>query len=161
MILTMPSHSSREIGFDGSHPVFIVATLEEGRQALLTTFKKDVPETILLSPPGAACFMGVPWWMEMMRQLRAGLKEPARFTDILDCGSQAGRAVSALSRGQTHIVFDPASPQISAVIALARSTGATVLRERPASCEQALLAERRVPANKQFQTTHTKTGETE
>ena len=114
--------------------VFSVSTLQEASDALQAAQASGCPDVILLSPPGAAGFMGAPWWMAMMKQCRTLQKEeqaPLPFIDVLDCGSQAGRAASALTQGQKHIVFDPASPQKKAVEMLAMSLGATVLFERP------------------------------
>ncbi|MCE0745122.1 hypothetical protein LWC05_14695 [Acetobacter sicerae] len=134
MIRQIRPHLSKEN--DDSKPgcAFLVSTLREAFGALRAAQAHGCSDIILISPPGAAAFMGAPWWMAMMAQLRS-LQEADRaslpFIDVLDCGSQAGRAVSALTRGQKHIVFDPASPQRKAVEMLAASLGATVLFKRP------------------------------
>ncbi|MFT8897800.1 MAG: hypothetical protein ABF968_12700 [Acetobacter sp.] len=134
MIRQIRQHLST--GNDESKPdcVFPVSTLREACDALRVAQASGCSDVILLSSSGAASFMGVPWWMAMMAQFRdLQEKDPISlpFIDILDCGSQAGRAVSALTQGQKHIVFDPASPQRKAVEMLAASLGATVLFQRP------------------------------
>ncbi|MCH4090313.1 hypothetical protein [Acetobacter sp.] len=134
MIRQICQHLSTENDDNNPDCVFMVSTLREACGALRAVQGNGCSKVILISPPAAAGCMGGPWWMAMMTQCRSfqdqELASPA-FVDILDCGSQAGRAVSALTRGQKHIVFDPASPQRKAVEMLAASLGATVLFQRP------------------------------
>jgi|GEM_PF-1313134 len=77
----------------------------------------------LISIPGAARLLGAPWWHALTHN------HPA--PTILDCDTAAGRAITALTLGQTHLVFDPASPQYPAIAALAEQHNATVLPTRP------------------------------
>ncbi len=50
---------------------FMVGALAEGRRALAIGRELGVLP-VLLSPPGAAAWMGSPWWMALMAALRAG-----------------------------------------------------------------------------------------
>ncbi|AQS84831.1 MAG: hypothetical protein ABF876_11915 [Acetobacter aceti] len=123
-------------GNDDTGPgcAFLVSNLREACEALNVARVNGLSDVLLISPPGATGSMGAPWWMAMMTKLRTLQGDAHIFrsiTDILDCGSQAGRAVSALAQGQKHIVFDPASPQRKAVEMLASSLGAVVLFTRP------------------------------
>ena len=101
---------------------------------------------VFLSPPGAAAYMGSGWWMELIRQLRLlEMKQKHRvdFIDILDCGHQVGRAVTALGAGQTHLVLAATAPQYRAVTLLARSLGAVIYPDRPVARPTFHLGNRR------------------
>ncbi|MFT8718689.1 hypothetical protein [Acetobacter sp.] len=111
--------------------MFTVFNLEQGLSILRDIRENDRRNVVILSPPQAACSMGIPWWMTLMNRLRTEAPSSIELVDILDCGNQAARAISALGSNQKHIVFDPASPQNQAVIMFARSLGATVLPLRP------------------------------
>ncbi len=72
----------------------------------------------LLSAPGAASTLGVPWWRSLAEM--AGQAE-----DILDCGVDAAAALAALRAGQRHLVLQ--GPFTDSVTAIAAAVGAIVL----------------------------------
>ncbi|MBO1360695.1 hypothetical protein J2D73_12950 [Acetobacter sacchari] len=96
---------------------------------------------VLLSPVGAASFLGVKWWRAIINALisdrtvnesgRNDVPERHDFIDILDCDRFAGHAATALAAGQKRIVLHPSCPQIRSIELLAESLGRDVLRDRP------------------------------
>ncbi|MGS0646994.1 hypothetical protein ACU81Q_05115 [Komagataeibacter melomenusus] len=81
----------------------------------------------VVSPPGAGCFMGVPWWAALV----AGCPLPA----WLDCGQAAGHAAAALRAGLSGVIVSATAPQHHALASLASLTGGHVLRARPHALE--------------------------
>ena len=125
------THFETDFRFPETYSLFTVFNLEQGLNILRDIRAKDTQNAVVLSPPQAACSMGIPWWMTLMNRLRTEAPPDLALVDVLDCGNQAGRAISALGSNQKHIVFDPTSPQNQAVVMFARSRGATVLPLRP------------------------------
>lgn len=108
--------------------VFTISSLPEARKAL-SAARSAGTEAVLLSPPDAAAFMGAPWWTTLIRLLKKETSQP--FLDILDCGTQAGHATTALSLGQTCLILSPDCPQYPQICTLAASLSARVLPRRP------------------------------
>ncbi|AXY21614.1 hypothetical protein CD178_00811 [Komagataeibacter saccharivorans] len=81
----------------------------------------------VLSPPGAGCFMGVPWWAA----LTAGCPLPS----MLDCGQAAGHAAAALRAGMKHVIVSATPAQQHALASLAQATGGHVLSRRPVALD--------------------------
>ena len=91
---------------------------------------------VLLSAPAAACFMGAPWWLALMRACAPGIAA-CGASDCLDCGAAAGRAMEALRLGARHMILSRDCPQFEAVLARAAALGATLDAGRPAALDLA------------------------
>ncbi|AHI26787.1 hypothetical protein H845_2880 [Komagataeibacter xylinus E25] len=81
----------------------------------------------VVSPPGAGCVMGVPWWVALV----AACPLPA----LLDCGQAAGYAACALRAGVHGVITHAPVAQHHALVSLARVTGGHVMTHRPASLD--------------------------
>lgn len=82
-------------------PVFIVHHLEHGRAALAAA---EGHPLVLLSPPGAAGYQGVTWWLALERALRGEFPH-SPFVAALDCADCVGWALAALRLGVGSIVL--------------------------------------------------------
>ncbi|WP_338332764.1 hypothetical protein [Acetobacter sp. LMG 32666] len=85
----------------------------------------------LLSPSGAAAYMGAGWW----RALMGSVAESARraFVHVLDCDSTPAGALMALRCGQQAAILCPQNPQYETIRALYAQQNATLLSQRPPS----------------------------
>ncbi|MBE7730633.1 hypothetical protein [Komagataeibacter sp. FXV3] len=81
----------------------------------------------MVSPPGAGCVMGVPWWTALV----ADCPLPA----LLDCGQAAGYAACALRAGVCGVIAHVSVAQHRALVSLAQVTGGHVMERRPASLD--------------------------
>lgn len=91
---------------------------------------------VLLSASGAAGFLGPAWWAALM----AGLQPQMATTDasdLLDCGSSAGRAMEALRIGLRQLILDSGCPQQAAVLARGTALDATIELARPPALDLA------------------------
>ena len=84
---------------------------------------------LLLSAPGAAAYAGCGWWRAVMAQL-----DQPSVPDALDCSTQPGRALEALSTGCKLLILLPC-PAWDDVADRAARCGATVLPTRPPSLD--------------------------
>lgn len=83
----------------------------------------------LISPDNAATYMGIPWWLALIKA--GNMIFPQPFNNILDCYDNAGLAIAALRLGQKKIFFIDLSKQFELIQARASSVTATVLSEKP------------------------------
>lgn len=81
----------------------------------------------VVSPPGAGCVMGAPWWVALV----ADCPLPA----LLDCGQAAGYAACALRAGVRGVIAHVPVAQHRALASLAQVTGGHVMARRPASLD--------------------------
>ena len=110
------------------HYMPLVTVSGAGELALVTATAASLRmECAVVSPPGAGCFMGVPWWAALV----AGCPLPA----WLDCGQAAGHAAAALRAGLSGVIVSATAPQHHALASLARMKGGHVLRARPHALE--------------------------
>jgi hypothetical protein len=91
----------------------------------------EIP-VLLLSAPSAAASVGPAWFAAVAAAAVAGYPE-APVEPVLDCGALAGHALAAIRHGLKTIRYD--GPAFDAVADIAAQSGATVLRERPASLD--------------------------
>lgn len=91
---------------------------------------------VLLSAPAAAGFLGPGWWAALMVALRPRMAA-AGASDVLDCGSSAGRAMEALRIGLRRLILLPDCAQRAAVLARAAPLGAEVGSMRPEALDMA------------------------
>ena len=103
----------------------VVHGLADVRRALA----KRRPVTIL-SPPGAALFLGPAAWEAMIRLARAEHPD-VMAPDLLDCAHATGLALAAIRLGLSGLVLWPEAPARAGVLAIASTLGAIVLEEAP------------------------------
>lgn len=95
-----------------------VRTLEEARSALA-----EGGPVRLDSPPGAALFHGVSWWLALLRLLDAEFPG-AEYDAVLDCADAPGAALAAIRSGVKRIRLD--STVADKVADIARQAGVAV-----------------------------------
>jgi hypothetical protein len=98
--------------------------LDQARAALAALVPEDGP-VLLESPPGAAGWEGIGWWLGLIERVVA--EHPAfTLTAVLDCGDSPGLALAAIREGVRGIRLD-AAPEVLAKIAdIAGQAGAIV-----------------------------------
>jgi hypothetical protein len=112
---------------------FTIHGLAHLRAALAAGAESGRP-VVALSAAGASGFAGAAWFASLIDQGRGEFLDMP-LTAILDCGDRAGDVPAALKRGVTHIVFT-GHPEAAARLAdIAAHYGATILAERPQSCD--------------------------
>jgi hypothetical protein len=111
--------------------VAVVQSLAEVRKALSAAKADGVREAVLVSPPGAAAYMGVGYFAALADAARAEFPEIA-VEAVMDCGRDPGWALSALRTGFTAVVLRGHPGARARVAAIARVMGARVLRDPPA-----------------------------
>ena len=90
----------------------------------------------LLSPPGAAAWAGIGWFLALVAQARAA--HPGVPCDAaLDCGGEAGLALAALRAGAAIVILQGACPAFAAVAAAAAAAGASLWPARPEALDLA------------------------
>ncbi|AZV39387.1 hypothetical protein CFR75_09880 [Komagataeibacter xylinus] len=106
------------------HYMPLITVSGAGELALVTTTAASLrTDCAVVSPPGAGCFMGVPWW--------AALVADCPLPAWLDCGQAAGHAAAALRAGLSGVIVSATAAQHDALVSLACMTGGHVLRTRP------------------------------
>jgi hypothetical protein len=89
---------------------------------------------IALSAEAASAYAGAAWFAEM---IRAGREEfpDVPLTAMLDCGDRAGDVLVALEAGIACAIFTGHPEAAVRLAAIAAATGATILADRPPSCD--------------------------
>ncbi len=107
--------------------VAVVGSLVEARAALASA--GGVP-VVLVSPPGAAHYLGVGFFRALVDAARAEF--PGAVIDgVMDCGDAPGFALSALRLGFKTVVLRGEPRAHARVAAIARSMGARILLRPP------------------------------
>lgn len=101
-------------------PAFTIHHLDHGRAALTAAEGRPV---VLISPPGAAGYQGIGWWLALVRILRAEFPQ-ANFTPVLDCADGPGWAMAALRMGVEKILLWGEGPAFQAVREVAEQKAA-------------------------------------
>ncbi|WP_141325418.1 hypothetical protein [Acetobacter orleanensis] len=84
-----------------------------------------------LSAPGAACFMGAPWWQALIRQLEQA--SGCAYFHVLDCGTSVGHAALARTQGQKSVILEGEAERIAAAGVLYQTSGGLLFSVRPPS----------------------------
>jgi len=99
-------------------------------EAALAAAEELARPVVLLSPPGAAAFMGAAYFQAMIA--RAMSDHPgARVLAVLDCGERAGEAMGALRQGIEAVCFRGPAAVAGKLRDIARQQGAAVIETRP------------------------------
>ncbi len=122
-----------------SRPVFVVHSLAHALAAARAAGPRPIA---LSSAPGAACYAGVGWFLEILAETRKLMPE-ADVAAILDCGDDAAVAIEALRAGAEEVRIRGAAADQVAEIAAALGTRANgpegpIIDMRWADCETCL-----------------------
>jgi hypothetical protein len=113
----------------------IVHSLADAEAALTAAASLGVP-VVLLSPPGAAAYMGAGYFRALVE--RALATQPGvAATAVLDCGDAAGHAMGALREGLKALLFKGADEVAARLADIAGRSGAVLLREPPPALDLA------------------------
>jgi hypothetical protein len=110
--------------------VVVVPSLAAAREALAAARADGARAVALVSPPGAAAYLGVGFFWALAETARAEFPEIA-IGAVMDCGDDPGWALSALRMGFGAVVLRGNAGARARVAAIARATGARVLRDPP------------------------------
>jgi hypothetical protein len=121
----------RRAGKAGRRPphVAVVSSLGEARAAL-TVARAGGIAAVLVSPPGAAAYLGVGFFAALIEAARAEFPDVA-IEAAMDCGADPGHALAALRLGFKTVVLRGHPRARARVTAIAREMGARVLRIPP------------------------------
>jgi hypothetical protein len=109
--------------------VAVVRSLAEARAVLAAA---SVAKVVLVSPPGAAAYLGVGFFAALVDAARAEFPGIA-IEAVMDCGEDPGWALSALRMGFKAIALRGDPRARARVAAIARAMGARVLVGPPRS----------------------------
>lgn len=112
--------------------VAVVDSLAAARAALAAAMADGAGPVVLVSPPDAAAYMGVGFFAALVDAARAEFPAIA-IEAAMDCGGDPGFALSALRMGFNAVVLRGHPGARARVAAIARATGARVLRDPPRS----------------------------
>jgi hypothetical protein len=87
-------------------------------------------DLVLLSPPGAAAYLGAAYFWALAETVRAESGALA-VEAVMDCGDDPGWALAALRTGFKRVVLGGDRRARARVAAIARRLGARVLERRP------------------------------
>jgi len=105
-----------------SGPAFIVHSLDHARAALAAAAEAGAA-VVLVSPPGAAAFMGAEYFRAMVARARA--EHPAAEAEaVLDCADKAGHALGAIRNGAEAVRFTGPKATREKLAAIAHAAGA-------------------------------------
>jgi len=102
-----------------------IASLDEMRAALAAA-RAAGRALVLESPPAAAGWQGIGWWLELVALARAEAPDLLHGA-VLDCGAAPGLALAALRAGCGSVRVAAEGPAWAALRALAPALGGEVL----------------------------------
>jgi hypothetical protein len=111
-------------------PVIIIHSLTHAVAALSAADKAGRP-VVIASAPDAGIYAGAGWFGAVLRAAREAVPA-AECTALLDCGDDAGAAMSAIRAGLEAIVFTGRADVAARLADIALQAGARLLTERPA-----------------------------
>lgn len=121
-------------GDSGARAV-IVHDLAQARAAVAAAAALGAP-VLLLSPPGAAAYLGAGYFKAMAQAARAG-HPGARVVAVLDCGEAPGHALAALRAGVDAVCFRGAAETAARLADVAAQSGAGFHRKPPKALDLA------------------------
>ena len=101
-----------------TRPVILFHNLDHVRAAAAAAADLNIPIT-LQSAPGAAAYAGVRFLMAVVDE--AGVSDA-----VIDCGADAGTAMTALRAGWKRLVFSGDKTMTAKLVDMAGQVGATV-----------------------------------
>ena len=112
-----------------STPVIVVHSLAHAVAALEAAAAADC-DIVLLSAPNAGVYAGAGWFKALTDAARDAVPR-ARFTEILDCGDDAGAAQAALRVQIATVIFTGRADVAERLAAIARQAGVSLRTARP------------------------------
>jgi len=110
-------------------PAIVIHSLHHARAALRAAGETG-EALVLVSPPGAAAYVGPGWFREVIDQARQA--HPAvRVDAFLDCGARPGDALAAFRAGVPGVIFTGELRVADKLAALAEARGIAFRRARP------------------------------
>ncbi|MFQ5775893.1 MAG: class II fructose-bisphosphate aldolase [Kiloniellaceae bacterium] len=106
----------------------IVHSLEDARAAVAAAADLGVPVT-LASAPGAAAYLGAPWFRELVA-LAVAEQPEVEVRAVLDCGDKPGHVLAALRQGVKRVRFTGRGSTAAMLAALAAEHGAELVTGR-------------------------------
>jgi hypothetical protein len=112
-----------------SAPIIVVHSLAHAAAALEAAAAAG-RNIVLLSAADAGVYAGAGWFRALTRAARDTVPG-ARFSEILDCGDDAGTAQAALRAGVAAIIFTGREDVAERLAAIAEQQGSRLLTIRP------------------------------
>ncbi len=107
-------------------------------EAALAAAEERGQPVVLLSPPGAAAYLGAAYFQAMIAQTLS--EHPGvEVLAVLDCGERAGEALGALRQGIEAVCFRGPPAVAGRLRDIARQQGARVLEARPEALDLAAV----------------------
>lgn len=110
--------------------IYFIAEIAKKTSFIIKNTQKTSFSFCLLSPPNAATYLGIRWWLSFVNKAVPVLHQYSVF-HILDCFDHAGLAMAALRLGQKHILFDSTAPQIKILHNRAAMLNAMIIENKP------------------------------
>lgn len=110
--------------------IYFIAEIAGKTSSIIKNTQKTGFSFYLLSPPNAAAYLGIRWWLSFINKATPIIHQ-YYVTHILDCFDHAGLAMAALRLGQKHILFDSAAPQVKAIHNRASMLNAAIIENKP------------------------------
>jgi hypothetical protein len=110
-------------------PIIVIHSLAHAVAALEAGAAAD-RDIVLLSAEDAGIYSGAGWFKAVVEAARNTVPA-ARFSEILDCGDQAGAAQAALRAGIATVIFTGRSDVAERLAAIAEQQGSRLLTARP------------------------------
>jgi DNA-binding transcriptional LysR family regulator len=121
-------------------PAITIHDLDQARAAATAANVLNSP-LCLVSPPGAAGYLGVGWLPALLAELRA-LHPDLPIESVLDCAGDAGAVMAAIrQRAADAFVFTGSPETADRLTEIAEAAGLRLLRQRPDNLELAAGAE--------------------
>lgn len=111
----MPAMATKFIIHDRAHAEAALAAAAETGRAV-----------VLVSPPGAAAYMGAAYFRELVAGAARAAPE-AEYAAVLDCGNDAALALNALRHGLDRVALNTPSEVMEKVADIARQMGAELI----------------------------------
>jgi DNA-binding transcriptional LysR family regulator len=117
-----------------SVPAITIHDHAQARAAFAAAQEMGCP-LLLLSPPGAAGYLGVSWLAALVSQLRAEYPGVDAAT-ILDCAADAGYVMAAVrQKAADKLIFTGSRESARRLREIAAAAGIEIMREAPPSLD--------------------------
>ncbi|WP_192884599.1 hypothetical protein [Paramagnetospirillum kuznetsovii] len=104
----------------------MTSSFAEAARAMLEQARLTKERVTLVSPPAAAGWQGIGWWLATVDALARQCPDQA-FDAVLDCGAAPGHALAALRAGVKAVRLDASPETLRAVGEIATALGSTLL----------------------------------
>lgn len=101
-----------------------ISTLAEAE----TLLRESEGKVILCTKEASSAYMGIPYFVALEEKLHKNFKDKD-FELILDCGANAGEALSALSYGVKKIIFRGNKEAFNKLQSIAKKTNTEIITD--------------------------------